>query len=51
MTKRKKSTTFVKVVEMELFGLVKTHEEINPGHGRHKTVQIAATALKLEAII
>jgi predicted transcriptional regulator len=28
--------------ELENFGLVKTHEEVNPGHGRHKIVTVIA---------
>lgn len=39
------------VCEMERFGLVKMREEINPGHGRHKIVEVVAPALKLEAYI
>jgi len=38
--------------EMESVGIVKTHEEANPhGHGRHKIVELSASALKLEAYI
>jgi len=37
--------------ELEDFGLVKTHEEVNPGHGRHKIVTVIASELKLEARI
>ena len=37
--------------ELEDFGLVKTHEEVNPGHVRHKIVTVVASELKLEARI
>lgn len=37
--------------ELEKFGLVKTHERVNPGHGRHKIVELVAPRLKLEAYI
>jgi hypothetical protein len=34
---------------LHAFGLVKTdEEEINPGHGRHKIVELVASILKLE---
>jgi predicted transcriptional regulator len=39
------------VSEMEKFGLVKISEEINPGHGKHKIVELVASTLKLEAYI
>jgi predicted transcriptional regulator len=48
--KRKRAAVYRDIHEMEQFGLVKTHEEINPGHGRHKIVELVApTAIKLEA--
>lgn len=50
-TKRNRSAVYRDIHEMEQFGLVKTHEEINPGHGRHKIVELVASALKLEAYI
>lgn len=49
--KRNRTAVYRDIHEMELFGLVKTHEEINPGHGRHKIVRAAASAFKLEAYI
>jgi predicted transcriptional regulator len=33
------------------FGLVKTHEEINPGHGRRKVVEPLALKYELSAVI
>jgi predicted transcriptional regulator len=50
-TNRNRSAVYRDIHEMERFGLVKTHEEINPGHGRHKIVEMTASALKLEAYI
>jgi predicted transcriptional regulator len=49
--KRNRAAVYRDIHEMERFGLVKTHEEINPGHGRHKIVELVAPALKLEAYI
>ncbi len=49
--KRDRAAVFRDIKEMEKFGLVKTYEEINPGHGRHKMVKVAANKLKLEAYI
>lgn len=37
--------------ELEKFGLVKVYEQINPGHGHHKIVELVAHKLKLEAYI
>lgn len=50
-TKRNRSAVYRDIHEMEKFGLVKTHKEINPGHGRCKTVELVAPVLKLEATI
>lgn len=50
-TKRNRSAVYRDIHEMEKFGLVKTHEETNPGHGRHKIVELIAPVLKLEATI
>lgn len=50
-TKRNRAAVYRDINEMEKFGLVRTHEEINPGHGRHKIVELVAPALKLEAYI
>lgn len=49
--KRNRSAVYRDVSEMEKFGLVKTYEEVNPGHGRHKIVELVAPTLKLEAYI
>ncbi len=50
-THRNRAAVSRDIHEMEKFGLVKTYEEINPGHGRHKVVELVATKLKLEAYI
>lgn len=50
-TRRNRSAVYRDIHEMEKFGLVKTHEEVNPGHGRHKIVELVAPMLKLEATI
>jgi predicted transcriptional regulator len=50
-TKRNRTAVYSDVSELEKFGLVKTHEEINPGHGRHRIVELIAPTLKLEAYI
>jgi predicted transcriptional regulator len=49
--KRNRAAVYRDINELEDFGLVKIHEEINPGHGRHKIVTIVASELKLEARI
>lgn len=49
--KRNRASVYRDISELEKFGLVKTHEEINPGHGRHKIVELVASKLKLEAYI
>lgn len=48
---RNRASVYRDVHEMETFGLVRTHEEINPGHGRHKIVELMAPSLKLEAYL
>lgn len=49
--KRDRAAVCRDIKEMEKFGLVKTFEEINPGHGKHKIVKVVAKRLKLEAYI
>ena len=49
--KRNRASVYRDINELEKFGLVKTHDEINPGHGRHKIVELIAPRLKLEAYI
>ena len=50
--KRTRSAVRRDINEMESVGIVKTHEEVNPGgHGRHKVVELVASTLKLEAYI
>lgn len=50
-THRNRSAVSRDIQEMEKFGLVTTHEEINPGHGRHKIVELSALKLRLEATL
>lgn len=49
--KRSKAAVCRDIKELEKFGLVKTHNVINPGHGQHKIVSVAAARLKLEAYV
>lgn len=49
--KRDRSSVYRDISELQRFGLVKIHEEINPGHGRHKIVELTSPLLKLEAIL
>lgn len=49
--KRNRAAVYRDISELENYGLVKTSEEINPGHGRHKIVSLTALELKLEARI
>lgn len=51
VSRRNRASVYRDISELEKFGLVKTHEEINPGHGRHKIVEVVASKLKLEAYI
>ena len=48
---RNRASVYRDISELEKFGLVKTRDEINPGHGRHKIVELVAPRLKLEAFI
>lgn len=50
-THRKISAVARDVNELEKVGIVKTHSVINPGHGRHKIVELTAKELRLEASI
>lgn len=49
--KRNRASVYRDIHELERFGLVKMREEINPGHGRHKIVELAASSFKLEAVL
>jgi predicted transcriptional regulator len=49
--KRDRAAVYRDISEMEKYGLVRIYEEINPGHGRHKMVEVVASKLKLEAYI
>ncbi len=51
ITKRNRASVSRDVNELEKFGFVKTYEEVNPGHGRHKIVELIAPRLKLEAYL
>ncbi len=51
ISKRNRAAVYRDIHEMEEFGLVKAHEAINPGHGRHRIISLVAPALKLEAYI
>ena len=48
---RNRAAVYRDIHVMETFGLVKLHVEVNPGHGRHKIVELMASSLKLEAYI
>lgn len=48
---RNRSAVGHDIHELEKFGLVKIHEEINPGHGHRKIVELIARKLKLEVYI
>jgi predicted transcriptional regulator len=37
--------------ELEEVGIVRSHSIINPGHGRHKIIELTASELKLEVSI
>jgi predicted transcriptional regulator len=50
-THRKVSAVARDVYELEKVGIVQTHSVINPGHGRHKIIELTAFKLKLEASI
>ena len=47
--KRDRSSVNRDILELKKFGLVKIHEEVNPGHGKHKIVELISSHLKLEA--
>ncbi|OGT63101.1 MAG: hypothetical protein A3E85_03935 [Gammaproteobacteria bacterium RIFCSPHIGHO2_12_FULL_45_12] len=47
--KRDRSSVYRDISQLEQFGLVKIHEAINPGHGRHKMVELTSPFLKLDA--
>lgn len=49
--RRDRSSVNRDILELKKFGLVSIHEEINPGHGKHKIVELISSHLKLEAII
>ena len=50
-THRKVSAVTRDINELEKVGIVQSHSVINPGHGRHKIIELTATQLKLEASI
>jgi predicted transcriptional regulator len=49
--KRNRAAVYRDINELEKAGILKTHEEVNPGHGRHKIVELVAPFLKFEASI
>lgn len=51
LTKRNRTSVCRDINEMERFGLVRTHEETNTGHGRHKIVELISKKFKLEAYL
>ncbi len=51
LIKRNRTSVCRDINEMERFGFVRTHEEINTGHGRHKIVKLVSPQFKLEAYI
>jgi len=50
-THRKVSAVTRDVNELEKVGIVKTYSAVNPGHGRHRIIELTAKQLKLEASI
>jgi len=50
-THRKISAVTRDINELEKVGIVKTYSAINPGHGRHRIIELTAKKLKLEASI
>lgn len=50
-SKLNRASTHRHIREMEKFGLVSIEEKVNPGHGRHKIVQMVAPSLHLEAYV
>lgn len=50
-TRRKISAVTRDINELEKVGIIKTHSVVNPGHGRHKIIELTAKNLKLEASI
>jgi len=50
-THRRISAVSRDVHELEEVGIVKIHSIVNPGHGRHKLIELTASSLKLEVSI
>ena len=50
-THRKISAVTRDINALEKVGIVKTYRAINPGHGRHRIIELTAKQLKLEASI
>ncbi|HSW93235.1 MAG TPA: MarR family transcriptional regulator [Gammaproteobacteria bacterium] len=50
-THRKVSAVTRDVNELEKVGIVKTYSVVNPGHGRHRIIELTAKHLRLEASI
>jgi predicted transcriptional regulator len=51
LIKRNRASVYRDIHDLEEVGIVKILYEVNPGHGRHKIVQLTASKLKLEAYI
>lgn len=51
VTRRKVSAVARDINELEKVGIVKTYNVINPGHGKHRIIELTAKKLKLEASI
>jgi len=50
-TRRTISAVTRDINELEKVGIVKTYSVVNPGHGRHKIIELTAKNLRLEASI
>ena len=48
---RNRAAAYRDIYEMKTFGLVKMHEEINPGNGQYRIVEQIASSVKREAYI
>ncbi len=50
-TRRNRTAVSRDIRTLKRFGLVKTHQAVNPGHGQQTRVELTAPSLKLEACI
>lgn len=51
VTRRNRTAVSRDLRVLKQFGLVRTHQTTNPGHGRQTRVELTAPSLKLEACI